>query len=400
MSDHAPQHHERSVSLTQEKLVQLARLYRSRILIKRTLQSVTERSTFWDAQSLGEVLGSSSQARKSWQQLERSDSDLVKLSGRSESPDSVAVADIPPAAALLYGPIPVARGQTRLLRLHHGAAEQPLRGELIVASISKDTKHLICGHRSVQYLALSYTWGDGPCTGRIVLNGIEWPIKENLSDFLCQHRSEQVDDSTPLLWIDAICINQHDGEEKSKQVSSMMTFYACASLVVSWLGKATSETAAAVGFLQTLQESGRKRDVRRMLGSTTIVWSLPNTENRTYRDFPDVKKTISEEALEGLRHLYSRSWPRRIWIRQEIWAAESVVIQCGPNKMSLDLYKAGVSDGGGLYRQSSTGTEWDGNLDWIHNKLGLHQKQYRAINALAQRNASRKGRTPLDDTPR
>jgi len=38
------------------------------------------------------------------------------------------------------------------------------------------------------------------------------------------------------MWIDAICINQGDDEEKSKQVTRMRDVYKLARRVVVWLG--------------------------------------------------------------------------------------------------------------------------------------------------------------------
>ncbi|KAF2106705.1 heterokaryon incompatibility, partial [Lophiotrema nucula] len=47
-------------------------------------------------------------------------------------------------------------------------------------------------------------------------------------------------DRDQLLWIDAMCINQHDNTEKGTQVQMMRDIYMKASRVVVWLGKATS----------------------------------------------------------------------------------------------------------------------------------------------------------------
>jgi hypothetical protein len=42
--------------------------------------------------------------------------------------------------------------------------------------------------------------------------------------------------STRILWIDAICINQDDKEERSYQVPLMGSIYSLARRVVVWLG--------------------------------------------------------------------------------------------------------------------------------------------------------------------
>ena len=159
--------------------------------------------------------------------------------------------------ARLYDPIPVSQNQGRLLRLHYGAPGTPLRGDLIVANVPPYSARLQIGSRYVTYQALSYTWGTGSLSNQIILNGVPWPITENLFDFLWQRRSE-VEGGDSLVWIDALCINQHDDGEKTEQVSNMVRFYERASLVIAWLGKAIPEDEAAVNFLYEMLYFDRK----------------------------------------------------------------------------------------------------------------------------------------------
>lgn len=44
-------------------------------------------------------------------------------------------------------------------------------------------------------------------------------------------------DSFLNLWIDAICINQHDLAEKARQIPLMTRIYSTAARVLVWLGK-------------------------------------------------------------------------------------------------------------------------------------------------------------------
>lgn len=43
-------------------------------------------------------------------------------------------------------------------------------------------------------------------------------------------------DRVRLLWIDAVCINQHDQDEKSRQIPFMGQIYSGAFRVLVWLG--------------------------------------------------------------------------------------------------------------------------------------------------------------------
>ena len=102
------------------------------------------------------------------------------------------------------------------------------------------------------YSCLSYTWGDKGRTRRIVINERLYRVHQNLWDFLDYARRRLGTDGgldivrerdppllaqKPLLWIDAICINQDDIAEKNHQVQQMGKIYAYATLVLMWLGK-------------------------------------------------------------------------------------------------------------------------------------------------------------------
>ena len=62
------------------------------------------------------------------------------------------------------------------------------------------------------YAALSYCWGDASVTRPIKLNGDTFYVTTNLWNCLSVLRTE---DFADYYWVDAICINQQDNEEKS-----------------------------------------------------------------------------------------------------------------------------------------------------------------------------------------
>lgn len=111
-----------------------------------------------------------------------------------------------------------------------------------------DGKNLKCQIFEIQnaseasFEALSYTWGD-PETQEIIhvcapadidrtLGYIS--ITQNLFKALLRLRSEH----TPrTIWIDMLCINQHDFQEKAHQVARMGQVYCEADRVIVWLGE-------------------------------------------------------------------------------------------------------------------------------------------------------------------
>ncbi|KAF2107226.1 heterokaryon incompatibility, partial [Lophiotrema nucula] len=88
--------------------------------------------------------------------------------------------------------------------------------------------------------ALSYVWGSAE---KPVIATIEegsasfsFPIGLNLA---CAMRYIRLVDSPRAMWIDAICINQEDMQERGTQVQRMVDIYALASKVVVWIGELT-----------------------------------------------------------------------------------------------------------------------------------------------------------------
>jgi hypothetical protein len=124
-----------------------------------------------------------------------------------------------------YAPLPEGGDTFRLLRILPSLhIESQIRCELFVASIKKyENKHI----------AGSYVWGRPEPSCSILLNGTPFTVRQNLWHFLRACRSKF---KTRLMWIDAICINQSDIQERSAQVQEMKRIYSGARCVYSWLG--------------------------------------------------------------------------------------------------------------------------------------------------------------------
>jgi hypothetical protein len=176
------------------------------------------------------------------------------------------------------------------------------------------------------YKALSYTWGKAICedpTGNelgepgtnhtILVNNKSFDISENLFDALMQFQNENIG----WIWIDAICIDQANHEERSSQVLLMGDIYSKANQVVIWLGKDTE-------------------DVDIMLWAQDVLYvGLDNaTEARE----------VDEQLLQALgigvekwfnnwacveRFFRRRRWYRRAWVFQEIVLASQIELRNG-----------------------------------------------------------------------
>ena len=79
----------------------------------------------------------------------------------------------------------------------------------------------------------SYRWDDPRNITHITINGLRYNITQSAFIVLQEWCSFW---RTRLIWIDSICINQKDEDEKAQQIELMRDIYRNASRVVVWLG--------------------------------------------------------------------------------------------------------------------------------------------------------------------
>ncbi len=127
-------------------------------------------------------------------------------------------------------------GYIRLIHIEAGSDESPIVVRLVSTKLDS----------APPYEGLSYTWGIVEFTSTVTCDGGPLPVTQNLYDALKYLRQS---DKERIMWIDAICINQTNDVERSKQVGIMKDIYKKAIHVVLWLGKETAEDADAFTLL-------------------------------------------------------------------------------------------------------------------------------------------------------
>ena len=93
--------------------------------------------------------------------------------------------------------------------------------------------------RLPSFVALSYTWGDDAPRHPVRLNGKRFWVRRNLLAFFERAVEHPEWD---LMWVDALCIDQSNIQERNEQVSSMAGLYKQAERVVAWLGEPQGNT--------------------------------------------------------------------------------------------------------------------------------------------------------------
>lgn len=251
----------------------------------------------------------------------------------------------------LYDHLSRNESEIRLVRFHHHASSKlNLSLELRHASMSE-----------TNYSALSYVWGDVSDTVDISINGSSLKIGRNLHAGLEQLRENGVRD---WLWIDSICIQQSDLDEKSYQVGLMGSIFSNADRVYSWLGLGADGSDAAMDFISRIGPRAMKfegfdllpRDERLIAylnNPTSYKESTGNDDDflgyaslaHDILHEPDLRgKDYGDEGLaDGIQALMERDYWHRIWINQEVALAKEVVIVCGTRTTPLSIFEATLS---------------------------------------------------------
>ena len=170
--------------------------------------------------------------------------------------------------------------------------------------------------------ALSYTWGSrqDQVPVRVVSTSKDDDqrivlIARNLSAAL---RALRYTDRPRALWVDAICIDQSNNEERSSQVKHMSLIYRLAQRVIIWLGPSTESTALAV---DTLHYLGYQLEVSR----SSTRYRAPNAQEpdwfRAATSLP-----YNEDQWKAISEFLQSPWFERLWIWQEIQLANSQAV--------------------------------------------------------------------------
>jgi hypothetical protein len=116
-----------------------------------------------------------------------------------------------------------------------------------------DSEQIKCNLRVInlddkpRFTALSYVWGAySPVPDFITCDNVQVNVTSNCYSAL-RHLRKKL--GKLKIWLDAICIDQSNAEEKSKQIPLMGEIYSRAEWVYVWLGNGTVSTNRAMAFM-------------------------------------------------------------------------------------------------------------------------------------------------------
>lgn len=189
------------------------------------------------------------------------------------------------------------------------------------------------------YEALSYVWGDPNVKVPIRLNGHRFSVTTNLWLALRRLRHR----STPrVLWVDAICINQDDNDEKSRQIVLMGDIYKRCQRGIVWLGEGPETPRACVSSPTAV----RAFALLEMLSADKHLSALPCfitiAGKRTEGTVEERRMKTSSRYKAHFRAanwLLGVEWWTRVWVIQEVTLPKQVEVLFASEHLSYATIK-------------------------------------------------------------
>ena len=177
------------------------------------------------------------------------------------------------------------------------------------------------------------------------------------------------------LWIDAICIDQANSEERNQQVQMMSRIYTRSSNVCIWLGEDTDEDERAINFI--------REEITHLKNFDAI------SSDEKY-----------SEKWHALTMLMQREWFSRRWVVQEISLAKRAQIYCGPHFIPWKEFAVAVE----LFVEVETATHRLSEVMWKDKKFQHVPGMFEYVSELgasllvqATGKVFRAHKTPMDD---
>lgn len=257
--------------------------------------------------------------------------------GRFESTTANAAK---PASAQEYAYTPLSgEDEIRILDLLPGQGTNPL-------AFTLHSTHV--GDSSTSYEALSYAWGTRMVD--LMHEGSSISLPQNLYRALLSLRDPT---HTRSVWADALCINQKDKQERSRQVRMMRRIFKQASQVLIVLDEDDAHVAQIAFELARLIHQGQLETVP---PPDSPVWGV-------------------------LIRLFDKAWFGRMWCLQEVVLASSARVIWGPATAPWE--DVGFSAGWLCNIGYEVLSRWIGRVErsrggYAHEQYSYHPGVYRA----------------------
>ena len=211
-----------------------------------------------------------------------------------------------------YQQLPSTR-HVRLVHILKGPKDSPLNIQFTAVELVE----------GLLFEALSYVWGVKRHY-RVNCEGASLVVRQNLYNALQALRSIY---ETRVFWIDALCIDQDNHEERRQQVEMMCEIYAASQRTMIWLGAKDAASSETIALLKKIANVPHNTETKNIFNENESIW-------------------------KGLGALYQNPWFYRIWIIQEVAVASNVAVMLNQDeiwewdvfaqtsRVALDKFKA------------------------------------------------------------
>ena len=223
-----------------------------------------------------------------------------------------------------FRPLESKKEEIRLIDLLPGQFDEP-----IICRI-----HHALLNRPPPFSMLSYTWGTTVYTKSVAIDGAGLMVTSTL-DAALRHLRHTTRHRT--LWVDNICINMSDLDERSDQIGLMSSICKKAENTIVWLGD--DDKHVAEGVFDTLDcVSGAKDflDVDQSpLDAENVATKLVILIFENNFESP-IRRALSSQIWSGIVSLVTRSWWTRVWTLQDVLLAKAATVVWGRHSISWE----------------------------------------------------------------
>lgn len=213
-----------------------------------------------------------------------------------------------------YTPLDTQKNEIRLLYLQPHNANEDSTSEICC------TFEHVSLNEQPKFEALSYVWGAQATPCNVLVGHSRIAVTKNLFTALYYLRKY---DAVRVLWVDALCINQDDAQEKTIQVHNMRHIYRNATRVIVFLREELDDMDETIEFIESIANDSKLHFETSRLPH--FVPKAPDPGNIELRN-------------RFVRFLYVPWWSR-LWIIQEFCLAKQIVFQCGWRSLSADVLR-------------------------------------------------------------
>lgn len=179
---------------------------------------------------------------------------------------------------------------------------------------------------SPEFEAISYVWGDASKKTDIIINDTLFYVTRSVDKTLRLLRRK---DRQRVVWIDFVCINQHDVPEKNTQVPLLGRVYESASAVIAMMVNSNMDLRAAISWAKACEPGRVTRE--------TLGWRVLDTLSQYCQKARVQRARRLVNVYDQFQLVRDDPYWARMWTYQEYQLANNDPI-CKSGTLTVNAY--------------------------------------------------------------